>query len=138
MKNRLLSSLADAELPIGKRAGQLSLVLRVLAVMLCIALCVYVLMRAKHAGWDSWSPMSAALEFVRKSTDPLYSILFFSEGIKFQYPPTGLLYLELLNLFGVNSVPQYNLVNAIALLIFALVFSIFVARVVKRVTLFGL
>ncbi|EKQ71014.1 Protein of unknown function (DUF2029) [Leptolyngbyaceae cyanobacterium JSC-12] len=46
---------------------------------------------------DSWLPMSAAYEFVQSTADgSLYSEIFFNQGIKFQYPPSSLLVLHLL------------------------------------------
>ncbi|MBF2027457.1 MAG: DUF2029 domain-containing protein [Oscillatoriales cyanobacterium C42_A2020_001] len=46
---------------------------------------------------DSWLPMSAAYKFVQSGADgSLYSEIFFKQGIKFQYPPSSLLFLHIL------------------------------------------
>lgn len=47
------------------------------------------------AGDDSWSPMLDALDHLHKSTAvPLYSQLFFVEHVKFQYPPSSLIFVD--------------------------------------------
>src|SRR5664279_910489 len=59
---------------------------------LCTVLSVLVISKAKYSGEDSWLPMNRALDFLHRSSPGLvYQKLFFSEHIKFQYPPTGLL-----------------------------------------------
>ena len=46
---------------------------------------------------DSWGPMFKALEYLRANHEvPIYSGLFFNDGVKFQYPLTSLLPLQLL------------------------------------------
>jgi len=51
----------------------------------------------KHASNDSWEPMIIALEHLHKSPEePVYSKVFFDENKKFQYPPSSLLVLELI------------------------------------------
>lgn len=48
-------------------------------------------------GKDSWEPMFKALEYLRANHEvPIYSGLFFNDGVKFQYPLTSLLPLQLL------------------------------------------
>jgi alpha-1,2-mannosyltransferase len=50
-----------------------------------------------HAAEDSWMPMRLALEELRgPSAHRLYPSLFFERKIKFQYPPSSLLPLELI------------------------------------------
>ena len=47
---------------------------------------------------DSWVPMLKALSFLREGdANQLYEDLFFAKGIRFQYPPTSLLPLDLLS-----------------------------------------
>jgi alpha-1,2-mannosyltransferase len=56
----------------------------------------------RHAGDDSWKPMLLAHEVVRApGTKRVYRSLFFDQKVKFQYPPSSLLAIELLEwLFG--------------------------------------
>jgi alpha-1,2-mannosyltransferase len=50
------------------------------------------------AGDDSWTPMRIALEEARGARgDRIYRTLFFERGIKFQYPPSSLLALDLVD-----------------------------------------
>jgi Glycosyltransferase family 87 len=105
----------------------------------CVGLCVYVIGRAKYSGDDSWLPMTRALDFLHGSSVGLvYDKLFFSDHIKFQYPPSGLLLLDLLRWLGLSTSAEYNLINAFVLIISALAFSIFTTQVVGRARCFGL
>jgi len=46
-------------------------------------------------GGDSWMPMGAAIRHLREHPEtPVYSEVFFKDKIKFQYPPTALLFLD--------------------------------------------
>lgn len=48
-----------------------------------------------HTTSDSWATMSKALDFLHEPhDDSLYSTVFFSQRVKFQYPPASLLLLE--------------------------------------------
>jgi len=58
-----------------------------------------------QSGDDSWGPMAAAYTYLKEPhTKPLYQAIFFEEGIKFQYPPSALLALEGMYLFGPDRV----------------------------------
>jgi alpha-1,2-mannosyltransferase len=60
-------------------------------------------------GDDSWGPMSAALNYLRAPSDkPLYSAVFFEQGVKFQYPPSALFALEAMMLAGEDRVRTYD------------------------------
>ena len=49
----------------------------------------------RAAGSDSWTPMRRALAYLHEPhAAPLYSEVFFRQGVKFQYAPTSLLLLE--------------------------------------------
>ncbi|UCG60666.1 MAG: DUF2029 domain-containing protein [Candidatus Zixiibacteriota bacterium] len=49
---------------------------------------------------DSWRPMARALTHVKSAPEiPLYSQVFFDEHVKFQYPPSSLLIVDLLRAF---------------------------------------
>ena len=57
--------------------------------------------------------MARALDFLHGSTAGLvYQTLFFSEHVKFQYPPSALLLLDLLRRMGIGTTFQYNAANA--------------------------
>lgn len=60
-------------------------------------------------GDDSWGPMAAAHGYLGEGGDqPLYSVIFFEEGIKFQYPPSALFALEGMLVFGEERVRTYD------------------------------
>ncbi|HET7836617.1 MAG TPA: glycosyltransferase family 87 protein [Variovorax sp.] len=49
-----------------------------------------------YAGTDSWMPMQRAVEHLQQHPDlPLYASLFFEQHVKFQYPLTSLLLLDI-------------------------------------------
>jgi len=51
---------------------------------------------SKIAGVDSWQPMQLAIDHVRAGlSGSIYSSLFFQQRIKFQYPPSSLLLMDL-------------------------------------------
>ena len=109
------------------------------AVAMCLALSLYVIGKAKSSGEDSWFPMNRALDFLHASpAGAVYKALFFSEHIKFQYPPNGLLVIDLLRRIGVATPSGYNLINAYLLSVTGLVFSIFVAQLFGAVRISGI
>lgn len=56
-----------------------------------------------YASTDSWDPMSDALAYLREFPDKLlYTELFFDQKIKFQYPPSSLLLLEVFSIKFMN------------------------------------
>lgn len=63
------------------------------------------LMFSRHAGTDSWTPMLAASEHLRLHPQvPVYQAVFFEQHVKFQYPLTALLVLDVpRDLFGVST-----------------------------------
>ncbi|OUM01555.1 glycosyltransferase family 87 protein [Variovorax sp. JS1663] len=82
---------------------------------------------SSHAGEDSWMPMLRASAFLREHPDhPLYQSVFFSQHVKFQYPLTALLPLDLPQwLFGLSPesvVTIFQIVSRLSLLAIALVF----------------
>jgi hypothetical protein len=116
----------------------LSTAVAISCVAACIALGVYVISRAKYSGEDSWFPMGRALDFLHESSSALvYQKLFFSQHIKFQYPPTGLLFLDLLRRVGIGTSPEFNMINAVLLIMTGLVFGVFVAQLFGKVRLYG-
>lgn len=72
--------------------------------------------RAEH---DSWYPMIQAYDWLREPhSGTLYQTLFFTQHVKFQYPPTALLPLAALRALG--HWPTDNALNAINWFLFAL------------------
>jgi hypothetical protein len=120
-------------------ANSISAVIWLVCALACVALCFYVIMRAKYSGEDSWLPMNRALDFLHEfSSGEVYQKLFFSEHIKFQYPPTGLLLLDLLRWIGVGTITQLNAINAGLLILNAFVFSVFSIQILGEVRSFNL
>lgn len=62
------------------------------------------LLSFKWAGNDSWMPMRVALDYARKAGGgSLYEQVFFTQHVKFQYPPTALLPLIGLQALGIHT-----------------------------------
>lgn len=91
------------------------------AALIVIALIPLNILQARLLGWsilvpfkdwllhfhfdssDSWMPMRAALDYVRKAgPGPLYQAVFFERHVKFQYPPSALLPLIALQALGIH------------------------------------
>ena len=64
-------------------------------------------------GADSWKPMETARAFTRTHATGLYEQIFFTDHVKFQYPPTALLF------FGALERPTLNLISWFATLVTA-------------------
>jgi alpha-1,2-mannosyltransferase len=69
----------------------------------------------KRPGADSWAPMAMAIDLLRTTPDiRLYDKLFFENHIKFQYPPTALLFLDIpQRIFGSKWEEMFILLNRI-------------------------
>ena len=64
---------------------------------------------------DSWLPMMHALDTLHgPHRNRLYETLFFDAHIRFQYPPTSLLPLDLLSWVGLLSIRALNAINSAA------------------------
>ncbi len=64
-----------------------------------------------YASTDSWDPMSDALAYLHKFPDKLlYTELFFDQKIKFQYPPSSLLLLEIFSIKFMNIISWISIV----------------------------
>jgi len=113
----------------------------VLAALLIVIASVFVLSIADHISWsaknfepsphhgstlrtlrevarptgslaDSWRPMNEALRVARSSdSGSLYKRLFFEDQIKFQYPPTSLVYFAALEPLGLTSADALDKMN---------------------------
>jgi hypothetical protein len=119
-------------------AHWLSIVVWIACAAVCLALCVYVIEKAKYSGEDSWFPMGRALDFLHGSSPgSVYQKLFFSEHIKFQYPPTGLLLVDLLRWMGLGASTELNALNAVLLIVTGLVFAVFSVQVLGPVQYSG-
>lgn len=73
-------------------------------------------LRLKEAGTDSWEPMLMAIEYLRQHEGvQLYRKLFFEDKVKFQYPLTSLLPLDVFQQITGHSREQlYPLFNAVS------------------------
>ena len=118
---------------------RLSALLWLLTAAAGAALSLRVIARARYAGEDSWFPMSQALDFLHgRSGQSVYEALFFSRHIKFQYPPTALLSLEIGRHFNITTLLQYNFCNAGILIFTGLLFSLFVRGVAGKIYYSGI
>jgi alpha-1,2-mannosyltransferase len=87
---------------------------------------------------DSWFPMLRALDFIRDSSGALvYQTLLFGQHIKFQYPTSGLLLLDLMRHVGIDKPAQYNAINVLAMVVSGLVFAFFCRRVLGTIRALG-
>lgn len=67
------------------------------------------------SGRDSWDPMVKAWWHMHTTPEiPVYTELFFKERIKFQYPPSSLLILEVFDKLPVQSLDGYALLGVIS------------------------
>ncbi len=83
--------------------------------------------------------MARALDFLHgSSTGLVYQTLFFSDHVKFQYPPSALLLLDLLRRMGIGTTFQYNAINAGILIVTGVVFWIFAVQILGPARWFGL
>lgn len=81
---------------------------------------------------DSWAPMRVALEFLdTHDAAGLFDVVFFEWGVKFQYPPSSLLLLELPYRAGIRSSLAYNGANLVALVLNAAVVGKLAATLAK-------
>ena len=110
--------------------ARLSNIIWLAMVAVCIALCMYLFTRVKYSGADSWLPMTRALDLLRSARPPelIYQTLFFTDHIKFQYPPSALLWIDLLRSIGIESFGGLNQINACLLIAMAFIFSAFTVR----------
>ncbi len=72
---------------------------------------------------DSWRPMAEALQILRSPEgDRLYEKVFFEDKVKFQYPPTSLVYLAALESLGLGSVDTLDAINAVVFVVGCIAF----------------
>lgn len=140
------------------RGAAASCTRRVLAVLLIVIGSVLVVSIADHISWsrknyeptpyngstlrtlrevarpgsstaDSWRPMNEALRVLRSPEGgPLYRKLFFEDQIKFQYPPTSLVYLAALEPFGLSSPDALDAINLAVFAVGCLAFAALVLQ----------
>lgn len=74
---------------------------------------------------DSWLPMHHALDTLRGAgRDALYESLFFRDHVRFQYPPSSLLTLDLLSGTKLESVRALNALNTLIFVLNAVVIAL--------------
>ncbi|WP_448148860.1 glycosyltransferase family 87 protein [Labrys miyagiensis] len=82
--------------------------------------------------------MGRALDFLHgANSGSVYQTLFFSEHVKFQYPPASLLLIDLLRSIGIQAPEELNLLNAGVLIATGLVFAVFTVQVLGSIRWFG-
>jgi Glycosyltransferase family 87 len=87
---------------------------------------------------DSWYPMSKALDFIYSSSGKLvYQTLFFTQHIKFQYPPSGLLLFDAMRHVGIDELWEFNATNVAAMWVCGVVFAVMCVQILGPVRLRG-
>lgn len=111
----------------------------VVGAVACLVFSAHIISKAPYSGSDSWFPMTRALEFLRgPHKGLLYQTLFFAEHIKFQYPLTSLLPLDLLNSLGISKATQLNTINAFVLIITGIMFAVFSIKMLGPIYMMGI
>jgi hypothetical protein len=85
---------------------------------------------------DSWGPMLAAYDVFLSSTASIYSEIFFKSGVRFQYPPSSLLAIDLLRLMKLEPEMAFPVLNVF--FFFILAFTSGLIAVVSFKNLFSL
>jgi hypothetical protein len=63
---------------------------------------------------DSWTPMLQAIDYLKIfHQKPLYSEVFFDKNIKFQYPPTSLLFLYILKAIAPQGISEVKILEVL-------------------------
>lgn len=83
---------------------------------------------------DSWRPMMVALNWLKAPTDGfLYQNVFFIQNAKFQYPPTSLLPLAMLEKLGITpSIGVLNRIGWVWIVVTALVMAVYSVILAER------
>jgi hypothetical protein len=120
----------------GGRATARSLISKLIwlaIALVCAVLTVRMFQRVPLSTADSWYPMSRALDALRQPhSQPIYQALFFGQHVKFQYPPSGLLLLDLVRILGLQTFNAYNTINAFLLAATGIALAVFAIKVLGR------
>ncbi len=73
-------------------------------------------------GADSWKPMETARAYTRTHSTGLYRQVFFTDAVKFQYPPTALLFFDSLDR------PALNVISWVATMLTAVLAALVLRR----------
>lgn len=104
----------------------------------CFVASVLMFGKGKYAGEDSWYPMARALEVIKASSNGhVYDTLFFQGHVKFQYPPSALFSIDLLQKLDVTTAEQLNTINACLVVIAGFAFAIFARQMLGTVYIGG-
>jgi hypothetical protein len=130
---------ALAALPRSGHGGErLAVAAWVATVAVCFVASIYIISIVRFSGEDSWFPIGRALDLLHgPRSGQLYQTLFFSERIKFQYPPASLLLPDLLRSLDVSTASAYNAINGALMLVYAATLALFARRVLGRIWLLG-
>lgn len=162
MKSRFALPEHSAERTTGSTGDVASCTRCVIAVLMLIIVSVLVVSIADHVSWsragyepspyngstlralreiarpdgstaDSWRPMNEALRVSRSSeSGSLYRELFFEDQIKFQYPPTSLVYFAVLEPLGLTSPDTLDAINVAVFLAGAAAFAALVLQLLPH------
>lgn len=111
----------------------------VLSWVLCLAVSLYFINASRFWGEDSWYPTTRALDLLKSSPEaPIYQTLFFAGHVKFQYPPSGLLYIDMLRHLGLTASTAYNATNAGLAILTGLASAMFATKLLPPLKLWGL
>lgn len=80
---------------------------------------------------DSWYPMSLAWYYLRDGGDRVYETIFFGDNIKFQYAPTSVIPIEVMEFFLPGDTVHFGALNLISWLA-VWTTAIFVALIFER------
>jgi alpha-1,2-mannosyltransferase len=111
------------------------------AVAVCIVAAARSIMAFRHAGADSWFAMERALDYLHGhlgAQSQVYQALLFTQHIKFQYPPTGLLLLDALRLGGIDQYSEFNFINALLLILTSVAFAVLAVRILGELSWRGM
>ena len=99
----------------------------------CLGMLGWQLYSVPSAYVNSWAPMNVALRVSRgPDAAQLYDTVFFRKGIKFQYPPSALLYIEVLDALGLNTFKRLNAINWVLLATNAALIGLLAVRLLVR------
>ena len=84
---------------------------------------------------DSWGPMFAAYEVFVSSSTSIYQETFFKLGTRFQYPPSSLLVIDVLNALHLQPQVALPQLNIVFFLLFALTSGLIAVVSFEKVSL---
>jgi hypothetical protein len=88
---------------------------------------------SNYTAHDSWGPMFQALQILKgPARDQLFQILFFEQKVRFHYPPSSLLPIDLLDHLNLASLRVLNRINGVVFITDVIAFSALALLVMRR------